>query len=60
MGKGMKAGKKPKNRAAGGAKDMNKHSANGWNGDALYFSMAENAAPIDDAIRYKPRHHRSR
>ena len=24
MGKGMKAGKKPKNRAAGGAKDMNK------------------------------------
>ena len=32
---------------------MSKHS-NGWNADALYFSMAENEAPAADAIRYKP------
>ena len=32
---------------------MGSHS-NGWNADALYFSMAENEAPIGDAIRYKP------
>ena len=32
---------------------MGGHS-NGWNTDALYFSMAENEAPIGDAIRYKP------
>ena len=32
---------------------MSSHS-NGWNADALYFSMAENAAPIGDAIRYTP------
>ena len=33
---------------------MSAHSSNGWNADALYFSMAENAAPVADAIRYKP------
>ena len=33
---------------------MRAHASNGWNADALYFSMAENAAPIADAIRYKP------
>ncbi len=32
---------------------MNSHS-NGWNADALYFSMAENEAPIGDGIRYIP------
>ena len=32
---------------------MSSHS-NGWNSDALYFSMAENAAPIGDGIRYVP------
>ena len=32
---------------------MSKHS-NGWNADALYFTMAENEAPAADAIRYKP------
>ena len=32
---------------------MSSHS-NGWNADALYFTMAENAAPIGDAIRYVP------
>ena len=33
---------------------MSAHSTNGWNADALYFSMAENVAPVGDAIRYKP------
>ena len=32
---------------------MSSHS-NGWNADALYFSMAENEAPVGDAIRYTP------